>query len=160
MSNTLSGCCAICPEILAEPFAAHCRRHNPIQFTPGDSVESKEEWECRQKEIATLLRQYELGTLPPEPTQQRGVYKNGSLTSFATEGQRTISFTACISIPSNCSAPFPAIIAFSGRTFLQWMVLIILCPDAIARQDSAYCGGHGKFYHLYGSNYSARALVD
>ena len=150
-----------CPEIPTGPFGNETRLHNPFKFTNGEAVESKGQWECRQAEISALLQRYELGVLPPRPTQQTASYKNGTLNITVTEGQRSITFTAKITLPSTGSAPFPAIIAIGGQSIPQpeGVAQIIFRNDEMAYQSGSSCRGRGKFYSLYGTSHAAGTLV-
>ena len=150
-----------CPEIPTGPLGNETRLHNPFKFTNGEAVESKGQWECRQAEISALLQRYELGVLPPRPTQQTASYKNGTLNITVTEGQRSITFTAKITLPSTGSAPFPAIIAIGGQSIPQpeGVAQITFRNDEMAYQSGSSCRGRGKFYSLYGTSHAAGTLV-
>lgn len=121
---------------------------------------TKAQWDCRRAEILQLLQKYELGTLPPKPSSVTGSLSGNVLTVNVSEGGKSISFTATISLP-NGSGPFPAIIGVGGISIPRpsGVALITFNNDDMAAQINSGSRGQGKFYQLYGANHSAGAMT-
>ncbi|KIY66140.1 carbohydrate esterase family 15 protein [Cylindrobasidium torrendii FP15055 ss-10] len=142
-------------------LTANSKLPDPFKFINGTAVASKADWACRREEISQLFQRYELGTLPPKPSNVTASLSGNSLTINASEGGKSISFSVSISKPSSGTAPYPAIIAYGGLSIPTpaGVAVITFNNDDIAAQQSSSSRGQGKFYNLYGSNHSASAMT-
>lgn len=128
---------------------------------------TKDEFNCRQQEISSLLQTYELGTKPSKPTKVTATFTKTSAAQYTlgigvTEGATTISFGATITYQSAPgSSPYPAIIAYGGASIPvpTGVVVITFNNDDIAAENDQTSRGVGKFYTLYGANHPAGATM-
>jgi hypothetical protein len=83
-----------------------------------------------------------------------------TLTVNVSEGGKSISFSATVSVPSG-TGPFPAIIGVGGISIPQpsGVAVINFNNNDIALQNDGSSRGQGKFYTLYGANHSAGAMT-
>lgn len=133
---------------------------DPFTFFDGTKVTTKAQWDCRRAEISQLLQKYELGVLPPKPSSVTGSLSGSILTINVSEGGKSISFTASISLPSGIGQ-FPAIIGVGGISIPRpsGVALITFNNDDMAAQINGGSRGQGKFYQLYGVDHSAGAMT-
>jgi hypothetical protein len=105
------------------------------------------------------MQKIELGIMPPKPSSVTATYSGNNLTINASEGDRSISFSATISKPSGDDVP--AIIYFGAASIPipSTVAGILFNNDEIAHQVGSSPGRAGKFYDLYGRNHSAGSLV-
>lgn len=138
---------------------------DPFKFIDGKLMTGKAQWPRRRYEISELVQKYVYGTKPPKPSVVTGSFSNNRLTVNCSENEKSISFTANISYPSNGTAPYPAIIGIGGSTLPRAIlnelgIAVINFPnDELGRQGSARDRGRGKFYDLYGSDHSASSMM-
>lgn len=139
---------------LPDPFA-----HYPL--AQEGRVTTRDEWTCRQQQVATLLQQFELGEKPPTPSKVTSSFNGGTLSIEASEGGQSISFGVSIELPSTGSGPYPAIIAYGYPSIPipSGVAIISLDNGAIAEQRGSSSRGKGLFYDLYGPDASAGALM-
>lgn len=135
----------------------------PDPFLPldGARITTKDEFNCRQQEISSILQQFELGTFPGAPSSVTGLLSDDTLTVEVGDGDSSISFDVSISLPSDGEGPYPAIITFGGLSIPQpdGVGLITVENDDIAEQTDTSSRGKGAFYDLYGSNHTASATT-
>ncbi|KAF2256012.1 carbohydrate esterase family 15 protein [Trematosphaeria pertusa] len=138
---------------------------DPFTFLSGAKVSSKADWQCRRTELAALLQDIELGSLPPKPAVVNATFDGRRLTVTVGENNMYSSFGVTINLPSNRSiadGPFPAIIAYGASSVPlngTGIATIIYNNDQIASQTSQSTRGSGIFYTVYGSSHSAGALI-
>lgn len=165
-ANTAPAACAApvlpAPEALT---AENPKLHDPFTTLTGTRIKRRAEWACRRAEIAAQLEHYELGPKPPRPAVLRGEAAEGQITVTAGDGDKSISFTASITLPATGTAPFPAIIAM-GKSGLndaelsKLGVAVIRFPNnELAAQQNAQSRGQGLFYELYGKEHGAGAMM-
>ncbi|HXU05462.1 MAG TPA: dockerin-like protein [Polyangia bacterium] len=140
---------------------------DPFQSLDGTAITTKDQWStCRRAEIAAQAAAYELGDKPDKPASVTGAFDAGTLTVTASDGTKSISFTAAVTFPTNGAAgPYPAMIGVGGisigaATLNQMGVAtIVFDNNAVAAQDGGQSRGVGAFYDLYGSTHSAGAMM-
>ncbi|KAF2012725.1 carbohydrate esterase family 15 protein [Aaosphaeria arxii CBS 175.79] len=141
------------------PSTSNSKLPDPFKFFDGRKVETKADFECRNKEVNAAVQAQELGILPPKPAT---VTASGtsSLSITASEGGKSVSFSVSIKKPSG-SGPFPAIIAYGGASIPvpAGVATITFNNDQIGAQQGGNSRGQGKFFDLYGSGHSAGALT-
>lgn len=152
-----------CPNVPSGLGSGSNKLPDPFTFHSGSKVTSKADWECRQKEIRSLMTQYELGTLPSTTPSVSASYSGNSLSISVSDGGKSISFSVSISKPSG-SGPFPAIINFGtfGASIpipSSTVATIGFNNDEMAAQSGSSSRGQGKFYNLYGSAHPAGAMA-
>ena len=109
--------------------------------------------------------QYELGTKPPKPSMVSGSFGNGAITVNVSEGGKSTSFTATVSLPTTGTAPYPAMIGIDGielgPTELQQMgvALITFPASSVAQQNDGSSRGIGNFYDVYGATATTGAMM-
>lgn len=70
---------------------------DPFTFFDGTKVTTKEQWECRRKEILAMADKYLYGPVPPTPDSVTGTVSGGTVSISVTVGSTTENFTANIS---------------------------------------------------------------
>ncbi|WP_437332461.1 glucuronyl esterase domain-containing protein [Sorangium sp. So ce394] len=70
---------------------------DPFTFFNGTKVTTKEQWECRRKEILAMAAKYLYGPVPGEPDEVTGTVSGGTVSITAKVGEKTESFSASIS---------------------------------------------------------------
>jgi hypothetical protein len=138
---------------------------DPFASLDGTRITSADQWACRKVEIAAQAAAYELGDKPARPASITGAFDGGKLTVTASDGAKTISFDATVTLPTTGTAPYPAMIGIGGvsigSTQLAAMgVAIINFPnDIVAQQADGTSRGKGLFYDLHGASHSAGAMM-
>ena len=138
---------------------------DPFVMMSGSSISSVAEWTCRRAEIAAQFEWWELGAKPSKPPIVTGSVQQNIITVTAGNDTNTITFTAAVSLPTNFSAPYAAIIALGGNNLgtplLQSMgvAIITLNNGNIALQQNYSSRGIGKFYDVYGKDHTAGAMM-
>lgn len=107
-----------------------------------------------------MFYKYELGDKPDKPTVT-GSVSSSSISVTATQGGKSISFSASVKMPSGATGAVPAIIAFGGASLgiPAGVATITFNNDDIAQQTNTGSRGKGKFYDLYGSSHNAGAMT-
>ncbi|WP_437980204.1 glucuronyl esterase domain-containing protein [Sorangium sp. So ce117] len=70
---------------------------DPFTFFNGTKVTTKEQWECRRKEILAMAAKYLYGPVPGEPDEVTGTVSGGNVSITAKVGGKSESFSASIS---------------------------------------------------------------
>jgi hypothetical protein len=70
---------------------------DPFTFFDGTPVTTKEQWECRRREIQAMAAKYVYGPYPFEPDETTGSVSGDTVSMSCREGSRTENFTAVIS---------------------------------------------------------------
>jgi len=70
---------------------------SPFVFYDGTPVTTKEQWECRRKEILAMADKYIYGPVPPTPDSVTGTVSGSTVNISVTVGSNTQTFTATIS---------------------------------------------------------------
>jgi len=134
---------------------------DPFTMLDGTAVTTQAQWVCRRAEISAQLQQYELGRKPSKPESVVGTAADGAITVQIGNGDRSISFTATIELPTSGTAPYPAMVGLGGvglprDIFLGQGVALITFPhEEIAAQAWGQGGvpngtrGVGSYYDLY-----------
>lgn len=134
---------------------------NPFKMMDGTAVTTLAQWKCRREEIAALLEKYVHGEKPRKPEKVSGVLSGNTFTVSVTDKGKTVSFTVSITKPTSGTAPYPAIIGWSGGNIGGYSSLpvakINFDPSKLASEGSGR--GKGVFYDLYGSNAAASELM-
>jgi len=140
---------------------------NPFLFNDGTRVRTKDDFTCRQKQMAALIQGYEAGTLPPRPQiVEPSFTRNGSTATLnVTTGfeHNTISFAQTITFPEG-TAPergWPLLIVYSGLSIPvpDGIATLVFNNDAIAEQNDQSSRGVGLFFDLFGSNATASSMT-
>jgi hypothetical protein len=130
---------------------------DPFMSMSGTRITTKDQWHCRRAEIMAQMANWELGPKPPKPATVTGTVSNSSVTVNVTDGGKSTSFTASISLPTTGKAPYPVIIGLIGGSLNSTAVknlgvaIINYTNDDIGVQTNASSRGMGKFYDVYGS---------
>ena len=139
---------------------------DPFQSLDGTQITRKDQWSsCRRAEIAAQAAAYELGEKPGKPASVTGAFDAGKLTVTASDGTKSISFSATVTVPTSGAAPYPAMIGIGGiaigASTLNDMgvATIVFDNDTVAEQKDGSSRGKGAFYDLYGSKHSAGAMM-
>ncbi|KAK6431482.1 carbohydrate-binding module 1 [Oleoguttula sp. CCFEE 5521] len=136
---------------------------DPFTTLHGQHVRSKAQWSCRAQELSALFQKYELGALSGPPSSLGISLPNdgSSLTMMPIVGDRAITYTVNITLPTSGRAPFPAVIAFGAPSIPvpSNIATIVFDNSEFAQQDSLASRGKGLFYDLHGPNATASALT-
>jgi len=138
---------------------------DPFQAMDGTRIARADQWACRTAEIGAQAQTYELGTKPAKPASVSGSFDGSNLTVNVSDGGKSISFTAAVTLPTTGAAPYPAMIGIGGisigpATLNSLGVATIIFPnDTLAAQVDGGSRGMGAFYDLYGANHPAGAMM-
>ena len=144
---------------------------NPFLSMDGCLTTTAAQWTCRRAEISSHIQQLELGIKPPRPavvsgSVEPGSANNGTIRITAGNGTFSVSFDATYLLPTNgASPPYPAMIGVGGVNLntvalrAQGVAIITFPQDDVAQQSGQVSRGRGKFFQLYGADYSAGALI-
>lgn len=159
---------AACPILPLSPFgelAVNEELPDPFLSLDGTRIARQDEWTCRRSEISSQVQEYQLGPKPPKPSSVTGSFAGNAITVTATEGERSVSFDADITLPPTGTAPYPAMIAI-GRSSLdnaalaaQGVAIISFPNDEVGVQQNGQSRGLGLFYDLYGNGHRAGAMM-
>lgn len=69
---------------------------DPFTFYDGTKVTTKEQWECRRKEILAMAAKYLYAPVPPEPDEVTGSVSGGTVSINVTVGGKSDTFSATI----------------------------------------------------------------
>jgi hypothetical protein len=161
--TTCAGTTATYPTAGALPAIAALP--DPFTAMDGTRITTSAQWGCRVAELGGQLQQYELGPEPPAPPQVTGSFDGSNLTVHVTDGQRSISFAAAVTLPTTGTAPYPAMIGIGGinigaSTLNAMGVATIVFPnDTIALQKDGTSRGMGAFYDFNGAQHPAGAMI-
>jgi len=87
---------------------------DPFQSLDGTRITGADQWACRRVEIAAQAAAYELGDNPGKPASVTGSFDTGKINVTASDGTKTISFAAAVTLPTAGTAPYPAMIGIGG----------------------------------------------
>ncbi|EIN05317.1 hypothetical protein PUNSTDRAFT_154828 [Punctularia strigosozonata HHB-11173 SS5] len=158
---------ADCPTPATIPGINLTTLPDPFKLNDGTPVRTKDDFACRQKQIAALIQGYEAGFLPGKPDiveanfTQRGT--SGTLSVTAGFSNKTISFSSSLTFPS-ATAPtggWPLLIAYDGASIPvpSGVATLVYNVDNIGQQNDQSSRGVGLFFQLYGSDASASAMT-
>ncbi len=137
---------------------------DPFHFSDGKRV-TKDDWNCRQQEIASQLETFSLGVKESAPDKTTATLEGNLLKINIEHQDKTTEFVAEITWPTKGKTPYPAIIGIGGswinnqQLLDQGIALIKFPNNEIAEQLNQTSRGKGKFYELYGKDHSAGALM-
>ncbi len=139
---------------------------DPFLMPNGARMTSKDQWPCRRTEIMAEAQKFELGPNPGAPSSVTGSFDGSNgINVTATDGARSMAFTATVTYPTTGDAPYPAMIGIGGISIGEaqlndlGVATIIFPNDAIAQQQDASSRGLGAFFDLYPSNQSTGAMM-
>ena len=162
--TTCSGTHAILP--VKDDLPVSDALPDPFLSLDGMPITKKDQWSsCRRAEIAAQAAAYELGEKPGKPASVTGSFDAGTLTVTASDGTKSISFTATVTLPTGGAAPYPAMIGVGGIAIdaanlnAMGVATINFDNDAVAEQKDGTSRGKGAFYDLYGAKHSAGAMM-
>jgi hypothetical protein len=136
---------------------------DPFLSLDGTRITSADQWACRRVEIAAQAAAYELGDKPDKPASVTGSLSGNQLTVTASDGTKTVSFTAAITLPAGGDPPYPAMIGMGGIAIdpaglnAMGVATINFPNDDVAQQNNVR--SIGAFYDLYGKDHSAGAMM-
>ena len=130
---------------------------DPFLKLDGTRIKDKSEWACRRAEIVKQLAKYIYGEKPiPAKGSVTGTVSTTSISVKVTEGTKTASFTATVSM-NGATMPAPAIISYGAGAS---------APSGVAKITFSAIEGSGgsgaktgPFYTFYGSNHPAGYMV-
>jgi hypothetical protein len=138
---------------------------DPFTKLDGTRITAKADWECRREEIRKMLEKVAYGTKPAAPTTVSGTVSNTMISVTATNGGKTGTFSATVSLPTTGTAPYPAVIYIGGlgadTATIQGegVALITLDPNVVGAEGHGHGANQtGAFYSIY-SGGSATGLL-
>ena len=161
--TTCAGTLATFPGVGALPVVTALP--DPFQAMDGTRIARTDQWTCRTTEIGAQAQTYELGTKPPKPASVTGSFDGSNITVNVSNGGKSISFTAAVTLPTTGTAPYPAMIGMDGINIgpdqlnALGVATIIFPSDTLATQVDGGSRGMGAFYDLYGANHPAGAMM-
>ena len=157
--------CSIVLKDYPSLHTGHAALPDPFILADGSFVKNNQQWQCQQRQVAAMARQYMLGDLPDSPVKVSSQLNDNTLRVEISDVTRSISFNAEVILPRSGTAPYPVMIGM-GRVFLNTEALselgiaIINFPNNdIAEQKNADSRGKGKFFDLWGHEHNAGALI-
>ena len=139
---------------------------DPFKKIDGTMVTAKADWRCRREEIKKLEEKYVYGPKPAPPQTVTGSVSSTMISVMVTDGGKSASFTATVSIPSGTSGPVPAIISYGALAGLDmaWLnsegvAFINYNPTSVGAEGHGHGTNQtGAFYSIY-SGGSATGLL-
>ena len=86
---------------------------DPFHFSDGKRV-TKDDWNCRQQEIASQLETFSLGVKESAPDKTTATLEGNLLKINIEHQDKTTEFVAEITWPTKGKTPYPAIIGIGG----------------------------------------------
>ena len=130
---------------------------DPFKKLDGTRITNKSEWLCRRAEIVKQLAKYIYGEKPiPAKGSVSGTVSTTSISVKVTEGSKTTSFTATVSM-NGATMPAPAIICYGAGAPAPSGVAKITFTAVEASGGSG--AKTGPFFTYYGSNHPAGYMV-
>ena len=145
-------------------LTANAKLPDPFKKLDGTRIAAKSEWRCRRQEIKKLAEKFAFGTKPPKATVT-GTVSNSSITVNVSDGGKSTSFTASVSLPTTGSAPYPAVVVLGGfgadtnTIKAAGAAVINYDPYKVGSESTGRASKSGAFYTLYGSNSTTGLLV-
>lgn len=129
---------------------------DPWKFANGSAVTSAADWECRKQEISRIMQQFELGTLPPAPSDLTAKMSGSSIEVTIKVGSNTKTVSFAITKGNG-----PAIIGVGGTSVpvASGIGKITFDNNACAAQTNPQSHGTGWFFDLHGKSHSAGATL-
>lgn len=161
---------------LAEPdsLPTITKLPNPFIKLDGTTMTKKSEWRCRRQEIYEQAVKYVYGDRPT-PDLVSGTVAKDKITVHVEAMGKSIDFSADVVLPTTGQAPYPAIInvgekgGFGGialgesRITDQGVAVIYYNHYDLGQEGTAEQSrgkpNPGKFYDIYGGDYSAGLLM-
>src|SRR5580704_9795827 len=139
---------------------------DPFKQLDGTEMTTKAQWTCRREEIRKQAELYAFGTKPAPPTVT-GTVTSTSITVNVTANGQSASFSATVALPTCGSAPYPAIIGYSGVAPLDTTVIdsegvatIDFDPMSVGTEGNGRGPNQtGAFYSLYPGGSQTGLLV-
>jgi len=140
---------------------------DPFLSLDGTRITRADQWACRRTEIAAQAAAYELGDNPGKPASVTGSFDAaaGKINVTASDGTKTASFAATVTLPTTGTAPYPAMIGIGGIAIdpaglnAMGVATIVFPNDTVAVQVDSGSRGKGAFYDLYGADHPAGAMM-
>ena len=151
------------PEASSLPTVA--RLPDPFMKLNGMRMSTRAEWRCRRGEIKKQAEKYAYGTKPPKPATVSGTVSNSSVSVMVSEGGKSASFSASVTLPSTGSRPYPAVVVLAGfgadtnTIRSEGVATINYDPNALGREGTGRANKQGAFYTLYGNSSTTGLLV-
>jgi len=89
---------------------ANAKLPDPFKKIDGTRISAKDDWKTRRQEILNLAERTIYGTKAPKPTNVSGTVSNTSITVNVGNSK----FTVTVSLPSNGTKPYPAVIRYGN----------------------------------------------
>jgi len=135
----------------------------PFKKMDGTAMTSKSEWRCRREEILRQGYEFIYGKKPATPASAVSGTVSGSQISVSVNDGGTATFKASVSLPTTGTAPYPAVITYSGvasnlttEMKNRGVAVISYQPYDVGSESST---GTGAFYSVYGRNHEAGLLT-
>jgi len=172
VENTSADC-----EVAELPAAGELPRidklPDPFQKLDGTRLTEASQWRCRRQELLKQAEKYIYGDKPAKPENVSGSVTADAVAVDVEQGGTAIHFSAEVVLPSQGTAPFPAIINLGtrsggitlGEDFIldQGVAIIFYNHYDLGKegQPEASRGlpNPGLFYDIYGGNHSAGLLM-
>lgn len=132
---------------------------NPLLFNNGKEVKNIKQWNKRRLEIAKMIQDYEIGTIPAVKRNQVKARMDGdTLFVTVTVGKESLTLSSVIHYPKTGNGPFPIIIGTSHMSMPRPIVEArpIAWMDYNERQVNGYsqfggdtCRANYGFVRLY-----------
>lgn len=119
---------------------------NPRLFLDGTRyAETLTDWQQRRQEIASLIQQYEIGTIPQvNPKEQmKARMKGDTLIVDVTVGNNTITLSSTLRYPKEGTAPYPLIIGTSHNSLPR--KVLETYPVALLDYHERQVNGYSQF---------------
>ncbi|WP_204010262.1 glucuronyl esterase domain-containing protein, partial [Virgisporangium aurantiacum] len=147
---------ADCPVTLPATTPSNAKLPDPFTRLNGTRISTTADWRCRREEIKKLAERDVYGTKPAKPATVSGTVSSTNITVNVSEGGRSASFSASVSLPSG-TGPFPAVVVYGGfgadtaTIRAAGAAVINYDPYTVGREGTGRANKQGAFYTLYGS---------
>jgi hypothetical protein len=138
-----------------EQLQANEKLPDPFKTMDGKPVTTRAQWVCRHREIRAMVENYETGPKEIKKATVKGTVSGKSLKIDVTGGAADVTFTVSIDLPTQGTAPYPAMIGLSGGSLnnsrLKELGVAIINFDHNGVQPESNRGG-GLFSKFHGKS--------
>jgi hypothetical protein len=136
---------------------------DPFKKLDGTRLSAKAEWRCRREEIKRLAEKFALGT-KGIPQTVTGSVTSSLISVKVTDGGKSTSFTATVSLPTTGSAPYPAVVVYGGiadnaTIKAAGAAIINYDPYVTGKEGTGRAKKAGAYYDIVGSTSTTGLLV-
>jgi len=139
---------------------------DPFKKLDGTEMTMKSEWRCRREEILQTAEKIALGKKPSKPDMVTGTVTSSKITVNVTQGGKTSTFSATVTMPTSGKAPYPAIITYTSAPLdsatinSEGVAMINYNPYDVGAEGNGHSANQkGAFYSVYSGGSGQTGLL-